>query len=112
MNSIDEKRERVVREQIASLEAISMKILEQKSARIHADEVGILGPATPDENLDIEQRLHLMSAEYERIARELEMMLPSLPRKWRKVHKEALSVAEWAKSAGDALAGLKKTISQ
>src|SRR5512137_2618803 len=112
MNPFDEKRERVVRDQIASLEAISLKTLELKCARIHTDEVGILGPATPDENIDIEQRLQLMSTEYERIARELEMMLPSLPRKWRKVHKEALSVAKWAKSARDTLAGLKKTISQ
>jgi len=80
--------------------------------RTKTAELGIVGSEMMDDGKDFEPRLRNMRTEFERIARELDMMLPSLPRKSRKVHEHLLGLIDTAKTLEEAMSSVKKKLSQ
>jgi len=80
--------------------------------RTETAEPGIVGSEMRDDGKDIETRLRDKGTEFERIARDLDMMLPSLPRKWRKVHERLLGLIDTTKTLEEAVSSVKKKLSQ
>jgi len=113
MTEIHEKRRNIVQEQVASIENISLKMLElMSSTRMKIDEAGVPWIRKVDERESVENRLCGMKDELEKAARDLDSLQPDLPRKLRKLRDHALELAKTARQMEETLSTLKKQLSQ
>jgi hypothetical protein len=92
---------------------MSLKTLElMGGVRTKTAELGLVGSEMMDDGKDFENRLRDMRTDFERVARELDMMLPSLPRKWRKVQERLLGLIDTPKTLEEAMSSVNKKQSQ